>query len=299
MPEGKWALILNGGAKTIKPEAMELNRAGCLAAAEAGQDILRRGGSAVDAVEATIRVLEELPVFNAGYGSVPTVDHEVEMDAAIMDGRTLDVGGVAALQGVRHPIAVARALLREEWILLVGQGARQFAGDHGLELVHPFDLVATEPLAAERATEETNNTVGCIALDVNGNICAGTSTGGLDGQIKGRVGDSPLPGCGFYADNRVGAVALSGSGEKIARKILAARIMRNLEDSSPSAAAAEALRSLEEIDGEAGIIAMTSKGEVGVAHNSDHFALAVVTSDMAAPRVGLTRQELEDLIDHG
>jgi L-asparaginase / beta-aspartyl-peptidase len=283
-----WAIIVHGGAKEIKPEKEDANRRGCLQAVRAGQRILDEGGSAVDAVEAAIRVLEDDPTFNAGFGSDLNVDGEVEMCSAIMDGATLDVGGVAVIKGVQHPISVAKLMLREDAILIAGDGARRFAEEKGAELAEPAALVSPEQ-ANGRA--EKHDTVGAVALDQNGNVAAGTSTGGLDGTPPGRVGDSPQPGCGYYAENTIGAVAFSGDGEEIARLTLAARTMRNLERQPPDLAVEAAISQLARVEGEAGGIAVDSHGRIGWAHNSSHMAVAVASSQRPEPRVYLRKDE--------
>jgi beta-aspartyl-peptidase (threonine type) len=280
---GPWALVLHGGAKSIAPQKEGANRVGCLAALEIGAGILRDGGSALDAVEATIRVLEHDPTFNAGRGSVRNADGVVEMDAAIMDGATLDIGGVAAIRNVPHPVTVARMMLRETPTLLVAEGARRFAVAHGAETCEAADLLVAE--------DTGHDTVGCVALDREGNLAAGTSTGGLEGCAPGRVGDSPLPGCGLYADNAIGAVAFSGDGESIARVMLAARVMQSLESAPPQPAIEAAIERLGRVGGEAGGIVLDRAGRVGWAHNSPHFAVGVATSANEGPRVYLHKDE--------
>jgi beta-aspartyl-peptidase (threonine type) len=281
---GRWALIVHGGAKEIAPEKEKANRDGCLAALSAGAAMLREGGSALEAVEASIRVLEDDPTFNAGRGSVRNSDGEVEMDAALMDGAALDVGGVAAIRGVRHPITVARLMLREPPTLLVAEGARRFAEAHGAETCDPADLL----LAAE---DTGHDTVGCVALDIRNNLAAGTSTGGLEGSPPGRVGDSPVPGCGLYADNSVGAVAFSGDGESIVRRTLAARVMQLLESGPPQAAIEATLDRLGDVGGEAGGIVLDRTGQIGWAHNSSHFAVGIMTSKDERSRIYLRKDE--------
>jgi beta-aspartyl-peptidase (threonine type) len=280
-----WALVLHGGAKEIPPEQEQANRAGCLDALAAGAALLRSGCSALDAVEAAIRVLEDDPTFNAGRGSVRDADGDVQMDAAIMDGAKLDIGGVAAIREVRHPVSVARRMLRETPTLLVADGARRFAKAHGAEIWDAAHL-------REVAGASGHDTVGCVALDMRGNLAAGTSTGGLEGCAPGRVGDSPLPGCGFYADNSLGAVAFSGDGEGITRGMLAARVMQSLETRPPLAAIEEAIARLGLIGGgEVGGIVLDRTGRIGWAHNSRHFAVAMVTSEDEAPHVYLHKSE--------
>lgn len=286
-----WALVVHGGAKEILPEQEEANRRGCLETLAAGRVILEQGGSAVEAVEAAIRILESDPTFNAGYGSDLNADGVVEMDAALMDGSSLAIGAVAGIQGVRHPISVARRMLGEPPTLLVGKGARRFAAAQGAELCEPGELIPPRPNGSDKKTHD-HDTVGCVALDRSGRIAAGTSTGGLDDTLPGRVGDSPLPGCGFYADDQVGGVAFSGDGECISRVLLAARIMQALEGGQPPRAAAEAsLTHLARVGGEAGGIVLDRLGRVGWAHNSSHFAVAWVTDSMGAPLVRLRQDE--------
>jgi beta-aspartyl-peptidase (threonine type) len=281
----RWALIVHGGAKEIAPGEEEENRSGLREAIGAGQDILERGGTAVDAVEASIRVLEALPVFNAGYGSALNHVGEVEMCAAIMDGNTLDIGAVGALKGVRHPVSVARAMLPEQPILIAGEGAFMFARDHHAELCDPAELIT------EKQRNESHDTVGAVALDQNGNLAAGTSTGGLPGQLKGRMGDSAVPGCGYYADNHIGAVALSGDGEGIARLAAAAQIMGAIEGDGPEGAIAKALSQMHRVGGDAGGIAIDRGGRMGWWHNSPDFAVAMTAQEFTAPRIWLNKEE--------
>jgi len=284
-----WAIVVHGGAKEIAPDQEQANRRGCLDAVTAGRAILERGGTAVQAVEAAIRVLESDPTFNAGYGSDLNADGEIEMDAAVMDGTTLNIGAVAAIRGVRHPVTVARSMLDEPPILLVGEGAHRFAIEKAAELSAPADLIPQRPRDPDGRGHDT---VGCVAVDALGTIATGTSTGGIDGTQPGRVGDSPLPGCGFYADSRVGAVAFSGDGESIARTLLAARVIQVIDGGAePQAAIEVSLSHLARVGGEAGGIAVDRRGRIGWAHNSSHFAVAWITEGMDAPCVRLHRRE--------
>jgi beta-aspartyl-peptidase (threonine type) len=288
---GTWALILHGGAKTIPPGKAERNRRGLLQAAAAGGAVLAGGGAAIDAVGAAIRVLEDDATFNAGFGSVLNADGDVEMDAAIMDGSTLNVGGVGAVRGVRNPISLARKLLYERPTLLVADGARRFAGMHGIELCRPEDMICPE-----QAASEARDTVGCVALDGQGNVAAGTSTGGLSGKIPGRIGDSPIPGCGLYADNVLGGVSLSGDGESISRTLLAARAMRGLEIGDARAAAAGAIEGLARVGGEAGCIVLDRRGGFGCAHNSEHFAVGLSAKWLSEPLAFLHQAEMQGVL---
>lgn len=289
--QGRWALIVHGGAKEMQPGEENANREGTLAAVTAGRAVLERGGSAVDAVEASIRVLEDLPIFNAGRGSAPNAAGEVEMCAGLMDGRDLSVGAVGAIKLVRNPISVARRLIPEKEVILVGEGALLFAREQRVETTSNEELLAED----EKKELAEHDTVGAVALDKGGNLAAGTSTGGLSGQRVGRVGDSPLPGSGLYADNHIGAVSFSGDGESIARLALAARIMASLEDGQDlDAALTRALAKLPGIggaEGDGGGIAIAKDGRVAWAHNSPDFAVALVTSELSAPKAYLRKDE--------
>jgi L-asparaginase / beta-aspartyl-peptidase len=295
MTAGGWKILVHGGAKTIDPDLQERNREGCRRAAEAGAAVLREGGSALLAAEEAIRALEDDPVFNAGFGSVLNADGEVEADAAIMDGERLDIGAVAATRRLRNPILAARALLAERTVLLVAQGAERFAADHGITLCDPGDLISPERLASEYA--RGHDTVGCVAFDLHGNFVAATSTGGLPGKLPGRVGDSPIPGSGLYADNALGAAAFSGDGESILRTMLAARVMQALGVGAAKAAAQAAIDALARVGGEAGVIVLDAQGRPGVAHNSDNFALGFHSDALAQARGATHIDELEDVLN--
>jgi beta-aspartyl-peptidase (threonine type) len=293
MHDGRWALIVHGGAKSISPDKAEANRAGCLEAARAGAEVLRYGGSAVAAVEAAVRRLEDDATFNAGVGSVANADGDIEMDAAIMDGRTLAVGAVAAVRRIRNPIGTAAKMLEAVPVLLVAEGAERFARDRGLPMCEPND-----PFVSLPAGGPEHDTVGCVAIDAAGHIAAATSTGGLTGQHPGRVGDSPVPGAGLYADDQLGGVAFSGDGESILRTMLAARVMQALETGAASPAAEVAIARLVRVGGEAGAIVIDKAGRFGVAHNSEHFALALHASWLPEARAALHCTELKDFLDH-
>jgi L-asparaginase / beta-aspartyl-peptidase len=284
---GQWRLAVHGGAKEIAPEQEADNRDGLLEAVEAGRAVLDCGGAAVNAVEAAVRVLESRPAFNAGRGSEPTVRGDIELCAALMDGETLDIGGVMAVQGVCHAVSLARALLREHEILLAGPGALLFAEKIGAELCSTQDLRMTDPA---EAVEASHDTVGAVAIDSEGNLAAATSTGGLAGQLAGRIGDSSIPGCGYYAENGIGAVALSGHGEAIARQRLASRIIDRLNDQGEEAITA-VLGRVAKLDGDAGVIALDGHGRFHWAHNSPNFAVAVVGEGANGPNLWMRKPD--------
>lgn len=289
--EGRWALVVHGGAKKMEPGEEGDNRDGIASALQAGREILERGGDAIDAVEAAIKVLEDLPVFNAGRGSALNEAGDVEMCSGLMDGRDLSVGAVGAIKHVRHPIAVAKRLLPEKEVLIVGEGATFFAKAQGMEMAATEDLITD---TRRQALVEMHDTVGAVAMDKGGNLAAGTSTGGLTGAKVGRIGDSPLPGNGLYADNHIGAVAFSGDGETITRLALAAQVMASLGRDGPEAAIAKAVAQLPGTGGaeaDGGAIAISKDGRVGWAHNSPAFAVAYATSDAPIPRIFLHKDE--------
>jgi len=285
-----WRLILHGGAGRPAPDRAAASRAGILAAAAIGRRVLAGGGSALDAVEQTVRALEDDPAFNAGFGSVVNAEGEVEMDAAIMDGATLDFGGVAAVKGLRHPISVARALLKEKPILLAAEGARRFAERIGAEICAPAAMIAPR-----RELQQGVDTVGCVAIDGEGRVAAGTSTGGIAGKAPGRVGDSPLPGAGLYADARGGA-SLSGVGEKIARVLVAAEVMHALDGQPAQAAAEHGMARLASIAGDGGCIVLDRHGRFGCAHNSGQFAVGVAAPGLDRPLAFLHRSEMDAVL---
>lgn len=289
------AIIVHGGAKTISEDKVAANNAGCLAAVEAGWAVLNSGGTAEEAVEAAIRVLETDQTFNASLGAVLNTEGEVELDAAIMEGATLGWGAVAAVQGVRHPISVARKIMDEKPRLLVARSAERFAADHGAEMCAKEDLIADEPLQEWKEEQEVidrPNTVGCVALDASGTLVAGTSTGGTMNQQPGRVGDSALVGSGLYADNKLGACSTTGDGESIIPVVLAKTAIDFLaSDRHPDEAAQMAIDTLaSKVTGEAGCILLDRQGRVGWAYNSHDMACAYMTTGQDRPAV-FTKKE--------
>ena len=274
-------IIVHGGAKTITDDKVAANNAGCTAAAEAGWAVLISGGSAAEAVEAAIRVLETDQTFNAGLGATLNSDGEVELDAAIMEG-SLSWGAIAAVQGIRHPISVARKIMDEKPRLLVARGGERFAVDCGAEMCKKDDLIADEQWQEWKEDQKVidrPNTVGCVALDASGILVAGTSTGGTTKQQQGRVGDTALVGCGLYADNKFGGCSTTGDGESIIPVVLAKTAIDFLSgDRHPDEAAQMAIDALvSRVKGEAGCILIDRQGRVGWAYNSSHMACAYMT----------------------
>jgi beta-aspartyl-peptidase (threonine type) len=290
----KPALIVHGGAWDIPDASVEACRAGCCRALEAGWAILSRGGSALDAVEAAIVVLEDDPVFDAGVGSHLNLDGRVELDAMVMDGGTLRAGAVAAVQRFRNPVRLARKVLENcEHMMLVGEGAERFAAEHGLAPCNPEELVTeAERLAWTHCRDDRHaaahhrghqqDTVGAVALDRDARLVAGTSTGGTCCKRPGRVGDSPLIGCGCYADVQAGGVSCTGWGEAIMKVVLAktaADLLRSGE-TLPMDAAREAVRLLADRGrGTGGLILLDREGRPGYAFNTLRMAYGYVGHD--------------------
>jgi L-asparaginase / beta-aspartyl-peptidase len=269
MTSGVPALIVHGGAGADPTEKPEELREGIAGAVEAGWQVLGRGGRALDAVEAAVRVLEDHPRFNAGRGSVLTTAGTVEMDASIMEGDTLGSGAVACVSEVRNPITLARRILDDgRHSFFVAAGAIDHARALGVPLCDPSELVTERQRQRLEALQP--GTVGAVAIDRFGTIVAGTSTGGQAGQLPGRVGDSPLIGCGTYAESKLGGVSCTGDGEATIRVVLARRtleILRTIEDPEQAAQLAMSVL-LEEGRGRGGLILIDGKGRVAWAHST-------------------------------
>ncbi|PYT62274.1 MAG: peptidase T [Acidobacteria bacterium] len=301
------ALIVHGGAWDIPEEAMEACKAGCHRALAAGWSILSRGGSALDGTEAAIMVLEDDPVFDAGYGSHLNLDGRVECDAIVMNGATLRAGAASALQRVKNPIQVARKILEHcPHMMLVAEGAERFAKEHGIALCSPEDLVSEAEREAWMKCKQDKHapmfhrgheqgTVGAVAIDRNGNLFAATSTGGTCCKLPGRVGDSPLIGCGCYADSEAGGVSCTGYGEAIMKIVMAKTavdLLRQSETcvdspadascgvSSAQLAARQAVHLLaRRTHGTGGLILLDRNGNPGFAFNTPRMAYGYVGFD--------------------
>lgn len=294
----KPSLIVHGGAWDIPEEAFEACQEGCRNSLEAGWSILSRGGSALDAVEAAIVVLEDAPVFDAGTGSHLNLDGRVECDAIVMDGGSLRAGAVACVQRIRNLIPLARAVLEgAPHMMLVGEGAERFAAEQGIARCDPQELITEAELAAwlrcrndqhaaahHRGHEQ--GTVGAVAMDREGRLIAGTSTGGTCCKLPGRVGDSPLIGCGCYADAEAGGVSCTGWGEAIMKIVMAKtatewlRGTANSDEAAASRVAREAVQLLAERGrGAGGLILIDRDGNPAFAYNTPHMAYGYVEGD--------------------
>lgn len=289
------SLIVHGGAWSIPDGNVEASRAGCFKAAQVGWEILKSGGSALDAVEAAVRELEDNPVFGAGRGSCLNADGDVEMDAILMDGATLNTGAVAALQRVQHPISVARLVMeRTEHNLLMGAGAEAFARKQGvpewpkenliteMEVARWKEAQANRPDRVVEFTTSGHDTVGAVAYDMNGHLAVATSTGGTTFKMPGRVGDSPLIGSGAYADDLSGAASATGWGESL-MKIVISKAACDLIEQGRSAeeATASVIKKLGERvqNGRGGIIMIDRQGQPAHAFNTARMARAWVKGE--------------------
>ena len=278
------AIVVHGGAGSRRADTAEAAaaRAGCAAAAAIGYAILLGGGGALDATQAAVRALEDDERFNAGRGSCLTREGTVEMDAAIMSGDGLSIGAIAAVSGVRNPIELARRVLDDGGhALLVGAGALAFARETGVALCPP-EFHVTEAARADLARELARRgapagggTVGAVAVDASGHVAAATSTGGMVGKRPGRVGDSPLPGAGTYADDQAGAASATGHGERIMQVALTKTAIDLLRAGlSAGEAAARALATLDRVEGRGGLILVDRGGEVSAVFNTTSMAWA-------------------------
>jgi beta-aspartyl-peptidase (threonine type) len=288
------SLIVHGGAWDIPDEAIDACKACCLRALHAGWAVLSNGGHALDAIESSITVLEDDPVFDAGYGSHLNLDGHVECDAIIMEAATLRAGSVAGLRCVKNPIQVARAILEKcPHMMLISEGAERFARDQGIPICAPEELISpAEREAWERCRQDSHagehhrgheqGTVGAVAMDEQGRLYAATSTGGTCCKLPGRVGDSPLIGSGCYADHETGAVSSTGYGEAIMKVVLAKTACDFLRpaSSNPSRAAQAAAQLLiNRGKGTGGLILLDRNGNPGYAFNTARMAYGYVNPD--------------------
>jgi beta-aspartyl-peptidase (threonine type) len=288
------ALMVHAGAGAYPPQYIGPAQKGCREGILVGWRVLQNNGSALDAVEAAVRVLEDNPLYNAGTGSCLTREGNIEMDAGIMDGATLQVGAVAGVELIKNPIKLARKVLESPHVMLIGRGAQQFALEHGMSLCKREDLL-TEQVSRrwqeQRAAQEKEwkyGTVGAVAVDSTGRLAAATSTGGLMNKYPGRVGDSPLVGCGFYADGYA-AVSCTGYGEDFVRLLIARRAAEYVAQGyTAQRAADEAMASLATLTtGTGALIVVDAQGRVGSAKVSQHMPYASISGEMVEPETGI------------
>jgi beta-aspartyl-peptidase (threonine type) len=308
----KYVLVVHGGAGTIlkknmTPEKEAAYTAALTKALQQGYDAIKSGKTSLDAVEAAIHVLEDSPLFNAGKGAVFTHDGKNEMDAAIMDGKTLKAGAVAGVTIIRNPITAARAVMdKSEHVMMVSRGAEQFAKQAGVEIVDPKYFYTKERWdGLQQAIKEDSvktvldhgnkksmklgtinrdykfGTVGAVALDKMGNLAAGTSTGGMTNKRYGRVGDSPIIGAGTYANNLTAGISCTGWGEFYIRSVVAYDVSAMMEYKNLPVADAskKALDKMEKLGGDGGLIALDKNGNVAMPFNTEGMYRGTVTED--------------------
>ncbi len=281
----KFAIVVHGGAGVMSKEKMSIEKqenykTKLNEALELGEQMLKNGESAIDVVVKVINILEDSPLFNAGKGAVFTNDGKVELDASIMDGKTLNAGAIAGVRDIKNPVNAAReVMLHSEHVLLSGNGASEFAKKQGLEIVRNKyfhtrsryeSLMLLKKQERERTSSDNTGTVGCVVLDMQGNMCAGTSTGGMTNKKYGRIGDSPIIGAGTYANNKTCAVSCTGHGEYFirlgfARDISALMEYKNLNVKD---ACTEEIRKLSELNGTGGVIAIDANGNIAMEFNT-------------------------------
>ncbi|HUI11431.1 MAG TPA: isoaspartyl peptidase/L-asparaginase [Bacteroidota bacterium] len=301
------SLVVHGGAWAVPDDEVASHRSGVLAALKAGWEVLNDGASATEAVERAVSAMENNPVFNAGRGAALNSAGEIELDAAIMEGGTLQAGAVAALRNVANPISVARALMEQgDTVLLVGLGATLFAKEQGIPTCGPDALITVEAVARWRDVvarsgegavkkrkgrrSSPGDTVGAVALDALGRIASGSSTGGTPNKRQGRVGDSALIGCGVYADSAAGGCSATGWGEGIIRVVLARSVVGAMRANggNADAAAREGIALLKKrTGGEGGVIALNSAGAVGIACSTKRMPRAYMNSSLKSPVVAV------------
>jgi beta-aspartyl-peptidase (threonine type) len=312
----KPVIVVHGGAGTWQPERQPGGLKGVKRAAEKGFDVLLNEGTALDGVMEAVVVLEDDESFNAGYGSSLTVDKTVEMEASIMDGKTLQAGAVGLLHDIRNPIRLAKIVMEEtDHVFVVGEGAEKLARLHYLERRDPvtalrlkyyeqqknllfkgkFELPKLARLVINHPELFDLETVGAVALDKEGNVAAATSTGGFPMKLPGRIGGSPLIGCGTYADNQSGASSATGIGEIAIRLVLAKTTCCYMEDGKTAEEAAKQAiglvnKRMPSTYNSMGIISVDVNGRVGAAHNSPNMCWACMRPEMNSPAVSLTAE---------
>lgn len=294
-PGERYVLVIHGGAGTIRkadmtPEREQAYRETLEEALRTGHKLLQAGSSSLDAVEATIHVLEDSPLFNAGKGAVFTHEGRNELDASIMDGQSGKAGAVAGVRTIRNPISAARAVMEKtEHVMLSGAGADQFAAESGLEIVDPSYFYTPErwqslqEVLKQDSLKTTGNdskfgTVGCVALDQQGHLAAGTSTGGMTNKRYGRIGDSPIIGAGTYANKEVG-VSCTGWGEFYIRHVVAHDVaaLMGYKGLGVTEATEAVIAKVGEAGGDGGIIALDRNGQMSMSFNTEGMYRGAIT----------------------
>ncbi|MEM3458012.1 MAG: isoaspartyl peptidase/L-asparaginase [Candidatus Bathyarchaeia archaeon] len=314
MTEKKPVIVVHGGAGTWQPERSQPGLEGVKRAARTGFEILNNGGSAVDSVMEAVVVMEDDGAFNAGYGSTLNIEKQVEMEASIMDGKTLQAGAASLLKDIKNPVRLARIVMEKtDHVFVAGEGAEKLAKIFNLERRSPvtelrlkyheqqkkillegkFELPKLYNLVKNHPEFFELETVGAVALDKDGNVAAATSTGGFPLKLPGRIGDSPLIGCGTYADNQAGACSATGVGEIAIRLVLAKTVCNYIEMGKSAQEAVESAISLVNKRMSAtynsmGLIAVDAQGRIGAAHSSPNMCWAYLTQEKKEPVASLT-----------
>jgi len=309
----KPVIVVHGGAGTWEPERRKSGIAGVSEAAQAGFKVLKDRGSALDAVEAAVMCMEDNETFNAGLGSTLAIDKRIEMEASIMDGKTLNAGATSLLKDIKNPVHLARIIMKKtDHVFVAAEGAEKLADLYGLERREPHTELRQrywrelkkklkngelETLPNLKKLLESHphmfemDTVGAVALDKHGDTAAATSTGGRALKLPGRIGDSPLIGCGTYADNEAGACSTTGIGEVAIRLVLAKNACDFMHTGKSAQQAAEnSIRLVNHrigLKSSMGLIALDTQGRVGAAHNTPNLCWAYITSKMRQPKADM------------
>lgn len=291
------AIVIHGGAGSMSADEMSeqskaMHRNALRTALQEGNEVLDNGGSALDAVEAAITTMESDTLFNAARGAVLTSENTVELDASIMNGKTRNTGALTGVKTVKHPIRLARTIMEESYhVMFAGEGADAFAREHGLETVkndyfiidsrQPIPMDGTGPSDASVPAGGTFGTVGAVALDANGNLAAGTSTGGISEKRFGRVGDSPIIGAGTYAHNESCAVSATGQGEFFIRGVAAYSVAARVRFGNMTLqdAAQATIAEIEDLGGVGGVIALDREGHIAMPFSTSGMYRAFVDTD--------------------
>lgn len=318
--ERKPVIVVHGGAGNWQPERSQAGIEGVKRAAKTGFDILKNGGNAVDSVMEAVAAMEDDGAFNAGYGSSLNIEKKVEMEASIMDGKTLQAGAAGLLRDIRNPVRLARIVMEKtDHVFVVGEGAEKLAKMQNLERRNPMtklrltyyeqqkkallegksELPKLADLIKDHPELFTLDTVGAVAIDRDGNVAAATSTGGFSLKLPGRIGDSPLIGCGTYADNQAGACSTTGRGEIAIKLVLAKTVCDHMETGKTAQEAAELAiklvnRRMANEYNSIGLIAADAHRRIGAAHNSPNLCWAYLTPEMNEPIASLTAKIVKE-----
>jgi len=314
----KLAIVVHGGAGAWQPERRKAGIAGVKAAAKAGYDVLKSGGTALDAVETAVKSMEDNPVFNAGLGSTLTIDKRIEMEAAIMDGKTLQAGATGLLKDIKNPVSLARLIMEKtDHVFVTADGAEKLAQHFKVERREPQtelrlrywreltkklksgeieSLPKLKKLIAANPNLFEMDTVGAVALDKQSNTAAATSTGGFALKLPGRIGDSPLIGCGTYADNEAGACSATGIGEVAIRLVLAKHVCDQMHTGQTAQKAVENAITLVNrrlrIKSSMGLIAVDTKSGIGAANNTPNLCWAYMTQKTTKPKASMEAKQI-------